>query len=516
MYLFHVLRSFLPLNNPIGFGASDFIFFTLTLLLVLLVLARAWVAPAAQALARRAGWSMLIVGALVVALRLALLPVHPVPLPTGADDFSFLLLGDTLAHFRLAEPDPSAAPVLRNHLRHTAAQLQLDLSPGAGLGAGVGTDCFWPALGGRSALDGAHVRALLLDAARLDDARVGAGRRTAGGVPVRPAQFLDEHLLGRRPFGRCRLPGVRRPAAPARAVRKRHALLLGLGLGIQMLSRPFESLFLGLSAAFFFLPELRRPKEWPQLARCAALALAVLLPAGDLILLHNHAVTGSWTTLPYSLSRYQYGVPTTFTFQPNPVPHATLTPEQWLYAEGQAAVHGPGDSPAAYFARLASRAGFYRFFFLPPLILALPFFLPLLRQYRYQWIAITILMFALGTNFYPYFSPQYVAALTSLFLLTALLGLERLSRLAAPAGPFAARFLVMFCAAHFLFWFTVHAMGDERILRAMAPYETADSINSGDPEGRIAVNGRLAREPGPAARLRALFFHPRLPRMDSQ
>ena len=34
MYLFHVLRSFLPLHNPIGFGASDFIEFALAALLV--------------------------------------------------------------------------------------------------------------------------------------------------------------------------------------------------------------------------------------------------------------------------------------------------------------------------------------------------------------------------------------------------------------------------------------------------------------------------------------------------
>src|ERR1035438_10427912 len=103
MYLFHVLRSFLPLHNPIGFGASDFIEVAIAVILVLLVLARAWIEPAAQALARETGWCMLFLAVLVVALRLALLPVHPVPSATGADDFSYLLLGDTLAHFRLAE-----------------------------------------------------------------------------------------------------------------------------------------------------------------------------------------------------------------------------------------------------------------------------------------------------------------------------------------------------------------------------------------------------------------------------
>lgn len=43
MYLFHLFRSFLPLRNPIGFGASDFIEIAVTALLVLLALGRpAW------------------------------------------------------------------------------------------------------------------------------------------------------------------------------------------------------------------------------------------------------------------------------------------------------------------------------------------------------------------------------------------------------------------------------------------------------------------------------------------
>ncbi len=47
---------------------------------------------------------MLFLAALVIALRLALLPVHPVPSASGTDDYSYLLLADTLTHFRLANP----------------------------------------------------------------------------------------------------------------------------------------------------------------------------------------------------------------------------------------------------------------------------------------------------------------------------------------------------------------------------------------------------------------------------
>ena len=99
MQIFDVFRSFLPLHNPIGFGASDFIELALAFLLVVLVLARPLIEPVARNLARKTGWCMLFLAGLTIALRLALLPVYPVPTPQGADDFSYLLLADTLAAF---------------------------------------------------------------------------------------------------------------------------------------------------------------------------------------------------------------------------------------------------------------------------------------------------------------------------------------------------------------------------------------------------------------------------------
>jgi hypothetical protein len=52
-YLFHVFRSFIPLRNPIGFGASDFVEFFVAATLVLLVLARERLARFARSFAER-------------------------------------------------------------------------------------------------------------------------------------------------------------------------------------------------------------------------------------------------------------------------------------------------------------------------------------------------------------------------------------------------------------------------------------------------------------------------------
>src|SRR5215467_10045463 len=78
MLLTDFFRSFLPMRNPIGFGASDFIELGLAaLLLVLALISRPWIEPCSSRFARRTGWCMLVLAVLPVALRLILIPRHP-------------------------------------------------------------------------------------------------------------------------------------------------------------------------------------------------------------------------------------------------------------------------------------------------------------------------------------------------------------------------------------------------------------------------------------------------------
>jgi len=70
-------------------------------------------------------------------------------------------------------------------------------------------------------------------------------------------------------------------------------------------------------------------------------------PAIGLTLFHNQQVTGNWTTHPYALSRYEYGIPTSFTFQPKGRPHRDLTPQQQLDYLAQADLHGTAPTLSA-------------------------------------------------------------------------------------------------------------------------------------------------------------------------
>lgn len=471
-----------------GFRASDFIELILTIVLVVLALAwRSWIEPYGRRLAEKPGWSMAFLAALPIALRLALLPQYPIPTPNVSDDFSYLLIADTLRHFRLANPTHSLHQFFETFFVLQQPTYASIFPLGQGLALAIG----WTLFGHPWAAVALSIGALCALCYWMLRAWTSPGWALAGGLlaviefgPLN--QWMNSYwggavsaCAGCLVFGA--LPRLRYSG------RSRDAAWLGLGLALQLLTRPFEAIFLVASVLLFVLPSLRR------FARTAGIAALVVLPAIGLMLLQNKQTTGQWTTLPYQLSQYQYGVPTTFTIQPIPTPHRPLTREQQLDYDIQSGVHGPGtDTFASYWQRWASRIRFYRFFFLAPLFLVLPAFLFRFREARFAWIVVTIFLFSLGTTFYPYFYTHYIAALTCLFVLISVVGLERISRW----SPESTRILLFLCAAHFLFWYGLHASRDNQLYSAWTPFETWDAINHGDPEGRIAIRRQLEAGPG--------------------
>jgi len=224
------------------------------------------------------------------------------------------------------------------------------------------------------------------------------------------------------------------------------------------------------------------------------------IPALILTVLQNKAVTGSFTTLPYVLSQYQYGVPAALTFEPNPVPHRQLTPQQELEYKSQRAFHGEEpDTLGKFLLRLEYRVRFYRFYFFAPLYVALAVFLISAREYRRIYVLMACAVFALGTNFFPYLYPRYVAGVACLFILMSVAGLQTLSAVAVrgqPAGRSAAIVILALCAAQFLFWYTLHVFDDQDISITLKQYESWDAINHRDSGERESVERQLKKAPG--------------------
>lgn len=485
MYLAQLFRSFRPLHNPIGFGVADFVILAFALLLSIFLLLRPVVAPLISRVASRTLLSMGLLGAVAVLLRLALLPASPVPLPAGADDFSYVLLADTLRHFRLANP----THVLYQFFETVFVLQQPTYGSIYPLGQGIVL-----ALG--QLVFGSYWAGVLLSGAAFCALCYWMLR---GWLPAKWA--VVGGLLAVMQFGPlnqwtnsywggfvsacagCLVFGALPRMHGASATRM--ASIAGLGLALQTLTRPFESLILLTCALAYIVLFLKS-------VRSTAIIMSLLLPALLLTAVQNRSVTGSFTTLPYMLSRYQYGVPTTFTFLPNPVPHRALTPEQELDYRAQSAIHGfHTDSVPAYLERLFFRIRYLRFFWAAPLYCALLFFLPSLRERQWLWAGGVILLFLVGTNFYPYFFPHYIAAVASLLVLIAVKGVQDLAR----ASRLSGYLLFALCAAQFTFWYGIHLSSNPALLAATS-YETSDYINFGDPEGRIAVRTALLHSPG--------------------
>jgi hypothetical protein len=497
MFLFHLFRSFLPTQNPIGFGAADFIEFLLAAAgLACALFAGPYLQPWAQRLARKTGWCMLLLAALPVVLRLALLPHHPVPTPNIADEFSHLLVADTLRHFRLANPPHPLHQFFEtffvlqqptySSIYPMGQGLALALAwnlfglPWAGVvlfNAAFCALCYWMLRGWTTptwALVGGLLAVIQFGALGMWMNNYWGGAFTA--------------TAGCLIFGS--LPRLRDQP------RLRDGVLLGVGFALHLLTRPYESVFLAIGLALFFLPLWRR---WRPFLKPVIAAKLIVLAALGITLLQNRQITGNWLTFPYTVSQYQYGVPAALTFQPKVTPHAALTPQQQTEYEIQRSFTGNGpETLATYLNRLAYRVHFFRFFFLAPLYLALIAFVWNARRFPDIWLLITLVIFTLGLNFFPAFQFHYFAGVTCLLVLMSVLGLRAISRITIrglPAGVEAVRWILLLCFLHAAFWYTIHLFDSQDFLPMLA-YESWDSINHQNPERRIAVNRQLSALPG--------------------
>lgn len=298
--------------------------------LVFLAALAIWLAPATLGrrlrplraaigrLANHRGTSIALCGILPVAIRLAPLGIYPVPEPSIHDEFSHLLLADTLVHGRLTNPPHP----LWQHFEsiHIIQQPSYNsmYPPGQGAFLAFGEWLFhepWVGVVLSAGLMFAGMCWMMQAWHPPKWALFGTLLAIlAFGVTT---LWMNSYLSGAVSGigGSLVLGAVRRLRRPG--PRARHSVLLGIGIVLLMNTRPFEGLVLTAAAiSYLALGLWQRPRSLIGWARIAIPA-GLIVTAGLLFTgYYNWRVTGSPVRMPYEVNRDTYGWPENLGFLP--------------------------------------------------------------------------------------------------------------------------------------------------------------------------------------------------------
>ena len=276
-------------------------------------------------LARQQGLAVASVGTAALLLRLAMLPVCPIPHPCLDDDFSFLLAADTFASGRLTNP----TPVMWEHfetIHITMKPTYMSMYfPAQGLVLAAGKVLFGHPWFGQLCVTALMCAAIcwmlqgwlppswaLLGGAlavlRLGLFSYWINTYTGGGSVAALGGAL---VLGALPRF-------------MKTVRLRHALFMAVGIVLLANSRPYEGLLLCLPVAFTLGRWIFFGKNRPAmrvLFHHTAVPLALIVAAGAWMGYYNYRAFGSPFTPPYNSDRAAYAVAQHFIWQsPHPEP----------------------------------------------------------------------------------------------------------------------------------------------------------------------------------------------------
>ncbi len=371
-------------------------------------------------LAQRKSLSVAVIGLSVIVLRLALLPLFPIPLPFVPDDFSFLLASDTFAHGRLANPTPQMwvhFESIHITMQPTYASMYF---PGQGLLLAASTvlfHCPWVGVLIASALMCASICWML-------QAWLPPGWALLGGMiaVLRLGVFSywtnTYHAAGSlAAVGGALVLG----ALPRliKTAKMRYALAIGTGISILAVTRPYEGILLCIPVGFVLIRWLVKGKRRPAKAKASGLIaapLALILATCAWFGYYDYRAFGNPLTPPYAVDRATYAMAPYFVWQhARPQPSYRHTELRNFYWEEM-----------GFFNQLHSLKGFlpytlekvaFAFLFyagfalLPPLLLVGRIF----KDKRIRFLVVSVLVLSAGMVIEIYILPHYVAPFTAAF-----------------------------------------------------------------------------------------------------
>jgi hypothetical protein len=463
-------------------------------------------------LARQRGLSVITAGLTALSLRAALLPILPIPVPGVTDEYCYLLLSDTFAHGRLANPTSPMwvhfeSPFILWHPTYTSK-----FYPAQGLMMAFGQAFlghpFW----------GVWLSVGLMCAAItwMLQAWVGEGWALLGGLlaAIRFGAFSywgNSYFGGAVPaIGGALVLGALPRLKEQRRVR--YALLMGLGFAILANSRPFEGLIFGVPVAvalLVWLWKLKRPELGRALKRATVPLLVVLALTLVAMGYYFLRTTGNPLVPPYLAYVHRYEPVPYFSWQSlRPIPIYRHLQLRRYFVDSDLVGYQLSRTLAGrtvmVLGRLAVMWDFYLgfIFTLPLLLVAL--FLP----YGFSWRDISsktrfLLAVCAGVvlgNLLPiWYLVHYSAPIACVILSLVMIALREIWRRQwhfKPTGLFITRSVPVVCVA----LLALRAAAGPLRLRVPAGWPGAGfatwcSLGPGNYE-RAAMLRRLSREPG--------------------
>jgi hypothetical protein len=405
-------------------------------------------------LARKRGLTVAVVGLSVVLLRLAILPLLPVPIPFVPDDYSFLLASDTFVHGRLANPTPAMWTHFESIHITMQPTYQSMYFPGQGLVLAASTFAFghpWVGLLIVSALMCAAVCWMLQTWLPPNWALLG-GFLAVLRLGVFSYWTNTYHAAGSlAALGGALILG----ALPRlmRTSRYRYAILIGIGIAILVLTRPYEGILLCLPVVFVLGRWMWKGKNRPSaanFARLAAVPVLFGLAAVAWMGYYDYRAFGNPLTPPYKINRATYAIAPYYVWQnERPEPHYRYPEMRAFYHKGELDYFHNIHSLKLFVPASLAKAAFMIMFFAgfalaPPLVMVRRVFL----DRRLRFLIACVLMLAAGMAIEIYLLPHYVAPLTAAFYAIGLQAMRHLrvkKSKGRPVGLTLMRLIVTVC-----------------------------------------------------------------------
>jgi len=443
-------------------------------------------------IARRRGFSVLLVGASAFLLRLAILPLCPIPLPFVQDDFSFLLAANTFALGRLANPTPAM------WLHFESIQITMQPTymsmyfPAQGLILAAGKVLFGHPWFGVLIVNALFCAALCW----MLQAWLPPTWALLGGIisVLRIALFsywINTYSGGGSiaALGAALLLG----ALPRflRTKQLRYSLLMGAGISILALSRPYEGVLLCIPVSFVLARSIFFGKNRPSFAfvfRRAALPLALIACTIAWLGYYDYRAFGNPLTLPYSVDRAQYAAAPYWIWEsPRPQPVYRHKALRDFYVGVELSYAQRLRTPSGFLTEtLLAKPGRAILFFagialLPPLIMLRRVLLD--RRIRFLIVCVTVVV--AGVMVETWLIPHYFAAITPAFYAIGLQMMRHLRQWrpgGQPVGTTAVRLTVAVCLV-----MSALRLAAEPLHIALAPWPSSAWVSTWAGPGQLGL-----------------------------